>query len=85
MTVSWRRSAEGPDWDGGVAVAMTGLVGLGSLAVSFAPHSAQNLEAGWFGLAQDGQRTSRATPQETQNLLVSGVSEWQLGHSMSAP
>ena len=36
-------------------------------------------------LPHDGHRAGRATPYEMQNLLSSGVSDLQLGHSMSAP
>jgi hypothetical protein len=84
MTASWRRSAE---WDDdGMAGGVTGfMVASGLAAESFCPHSAQNFASGRFGLPQDGQRASSAAPQEMQNLPVSGVSEWQLGHSMSAP
>ena len=57
----------------------------GAFAVRGLPHSAQNLAFGRFALPQKGQRASSAAPQAMQNLPVSGVSEWQFGHSMSAP
>jgi hypothetical protein len=49
------------------------------------PHSKQNFAPAGLALPHEGHRTGRAAPQEMQNLLLSGVSEWQLGHSMSAP
>jgi hypothetical protein len=52
---------------------------------SFWPHSKQNFAAGGLALPHDGHRAGRAAPQAMQNLLPSGVSEWQLEHSMSAP
>src|SRR5262245_59547017 len=79
MTVSWRRSAVTSVREGEAAVeVVAGLVGVSaSLKQNFAP-------AG-LALPQEGHRAGRAAPQEMQNLLLSGVSEWQLGHSMSAP
>jgi hypothetical protein len=55
--------------------------GLVGVSVSFWPHSKQNFAPAGLALLHDGQRAGRAAPQEMQNLLVSGVSEWQLGHS----
>ena len=58
---------------------------IGAFAVRGLPHSAQNLAFGRFALPQEGQRAASAAPQAMQNLPVSGVSEWQFGHSVSAP
>jgi hypothetical protein len=84
MTVSWRRSADvaggGDDGAGAVDFAAAGL-----FSVSDLPHFEQNLAPARLVAPHDEQRTGRATPHASQNLLSSGVFEWQLGHSMSAP
>src|SRR5215472_16008370 len=86
MTVSRRRSADAATGVIGEAAANSvALQVVGALAVRSLPHSAQNLAFGRFALPQEGQRASSAAPQAMQNLPVSGVSEWQFGHSMSAP
>ena len=86
MTVSWRRSADAATGVIGEVVANSGASRVvGALAVRGLPHSAQNLAFGRFALPQEGQRASSAAPQAMQNLPVSGVSEWQFGHSKSAP
>jgi hypothetical protein len=54
-------------------------------SVSALPHFEQNLAPARLIAPQDEQRRGRAAPHTSQNLLSSGVSEWQLGHSMSAP
>jgi len=84
--VSWRRSAEAAAWNAGAAGAATGLATVSGLAAeSFRPQPAQKLASDRFGLPQEGQRAASAAPQEMQNLPASGVSERQLGHSMSDP
>jgi hypothetical protein len=86
MTASWRRSADAATGVIGEAAANSGASRVvGALAVRGLPHSAQNLAFGRFALPQEGQRASSAAPQAMQNLPVSGMSEWQFGHSMSAP
>jgi hypothetical protein len=54
-------------------------------SVSTLPQFKQNFALAGLALPHDGQRRGRAAPQEMQNLLLSGVSEWQFGHSTSAP
>jgi len=81
MTVSWRRSAEAAD---GVAEDVaTDRGAAGVSVVSALPHFEQNLAPARLVAPQEGQHTGSAAPQASQNLLSSGVSEWQLGHSMS--
>src|SRR5215471_15447876 len=82
MTVSWRRSAEAV----GCVIGVTSGAGFAGLsAVSALPHFEQNLAPARLVAPQEAQRTGRAAPHASQNLLSSGISEWQLGHSMSAP
>jgi hypothetical protein len=87
MTVSWRRSAVPSVREGGG----DGGTGPDLIAVSddpaesLCPHSAQNLAFDRTAVPQDGQRIDSAAPHSGQNLLPSATSEWQLGHSMSAP
>jgi hypothetical protein len=84
MIVSWRRSADVAGWgDGGTAADLPGAVALA--VVSVWPQFEQNLAPARLVAPQEEQRTGRAAPHTSQNLLLSGVSEWQLGHSMSAP
>jgi hypothetical protein len=83
MTVSWRRSAVPLVRGGGGAVAV--IADLAGVAISFWPHSKQNFAPAGLALPHDGHRAGSAAPQQMQNLLLSGVPEWQLGHSMSAP
>jgi hypothetical protein len=52
-------------------------------AVNAVPHFEQNLAPARLVAPQDGQQMGRAAPHASQNLLSSGISEWQLGHSMS--
>src|SRR5215472_11490779 len=82
MTVSWRRSAVPSVREGGAGVeVVAGFVGV---SASLWPHSKQNFAPAGLALPHEGHRAGRAAPQEMQNLLLSGVSEWQRGHSMSA-
>jgi hypothetical protein len=53
--------------------------------VSVLPHFVQNLAPARLVAPQEAQRIGSAEPHASQNLLSSGISEWQLGHSMSAP
>src|SRR5260221_14214943 len=53
-------------------------------AVSSLPHFEQNPAPARLLAPQDGQQTGRVAPHTPQNLLSSGISEWQLGHSTSA-
>jgi hypothetical protein len=85
MTVSWRRSADDAGWEGDGVAAGFGGATAGLSAVSGLPHFEQNLAPARLVAPQEAQRTGRAAPHASQNLLSSGVSEWQLGHSMSAP
>jgi hypothetical protein len=55
------------------------------VAVSLLPQFKQNLAPARLAAPQEVQRTGSAAPHSSQNLLSSGVSERQLGHSMSAP
>jgi hypothetical protein len=68
-------AATGGDAAGAVEVA----------AVSLLPQFVQNLAPARIVAPQEVQRTGSAAPHSPQNLPSSGVSEWQLGHSMSAP
>jgi hypothetical protein len=54
-------------------------------AVSALPHFEQNLAPARLLAPQDEQQTERVAPHTSQNLLSSGISEWQLGHSTSPP
>jgi hypothetical protein len=54
-------------------------------AVRVLPHFEQYRAPARLVAPQAGQRIGRAAPHTSQNLLSSGISEWQLGHSMSAP
>jgi len=89
MTVSWRRSADAAGWvtgETGETEAVVGFVdGRAPSGLSVLPQFKQNFAVAGLALPHDGQRPGRAAPQEMQNLLLSGVSELQLGHSMSAP
>jgi hypothetical protein len=84
--MSWRRSADAVERvaeEIGAAARLVATAGLS--AVSALPQFEQNLAPARFAAPQAGQRTGSAAPHASQNLLLSGVSEWQLGHSMSAP
>src|SRR5215469_14197507 len=81
-TVSWRRSAVPSVREGGRDVGIVaGLV----VSANLWPHSKQNFAPTGLVPPHEGHLTGSAAPQEMQNLLVSGVSKRQLGHSMSAP
>jgi hypothetical protein len=54
-------------------------------SVSVLPQFEQNLAPARLVAPQEAQRTGSTAPHASQNLLSSGISEWQLGHSMSAP
>src|SRR5215468_4981289 len=75
MTVSWRRSAEA---EGCLLCAMSSAGFAGLSAVSALPHFEQNLAPARLVAPQEEQRTGRAAPHVSQNLLSSGISEWQL-------
>src|SRR5215469_13269394 len=82
ITDSWRRSAVE------VGVAATGgrgAAGAVDVAASLLPQFVQNLVPARLVAPQEVQRIGSAAPHSPQNLLSSGVSERQLGHSMSAP
>jgi hypothetical protein len=49
------------------------------------PHLVQNLAPARKIAPHDPQRLESAAPHASQNRLSSGVSEWQLGHSMKRP
>jgi hypothetical protein len=53
--------------------------------VSAAPHLPQNLALERAGAPQDAQRIGADAPHASQNLLPSGMSALQLGHSIAAP
>jgi hypothetical protein len=64
---------------------VVGFAGAAALScVNALPHFEQNLAPARLVAPQEAQRTGRAAPHVSQNLLSSGISEWQLGHSMSA-
>src|ERR1700724_4703688 len=80
MTVSWRRSAAPSAREVGAAVAGMVVVS-GFTAESACPHSEQYLAPVRFTALHNGQRAERSAPQALQNLLPSGTSAWQPGHS----
>src|ERR1700674_3808494 len=87
MIASWRRSAPTgasliPDAEPSGGGSVEGAAGLSG--VSVLPHFEQNFAPARLAAPQDRQRAGRAAPHTSQKRLSSGISEWQLGHSMSA-
>ena len=82
ITVSWRRSGLGIGCCAEAAVgaaASEPAVG----AARLAPHSEQNFDPARFWAPHATHRNGTAAPQSLQNLLPSGTSALQLGHSIA--
>ncbi len=84
MTVSWRRSPDEAERAVSGEPARPPVFSDAATS-SFCPHPIQYLAPPGLARPHEVQRAASAVPHPMQNLLSSGTTMWQLGHSTDLP